>query len=132
MPLRLVAIMVSGDRADREIAYDLGSAPLLSSLVFPCVLLTVPLLALFLFRSVKNNPLSSLPGPLLARITRWYRVYVVWRGQAPVLMAELHSTYGSIVRVGPQHVMISDPAAVDIIHGFGSGFVKVSDESLAV
>ncbi|MCJ1326671.1 hypothetical protein MMC10_003336 [Thelotrema lepadinum] len=39
-------------------------------------------------------------------------------------MAELHSTYGSIVRVGPQHVMISDPAAVDIIHGFGSGFVK--------
>ena len=71
--------------------------------------------------------LRSLPGPLSARFFRFYRSSLVFGGKAPEEYRKLHEQYGQVVRVGPNHVSISDPAAIPIIYGIGTGakYLKV-------
>lgn len=68
--------------------------------------------------------LRRLPGPFLARFTRLYRLSLVWSGDAPKKYEALHKAMGPIVRTGPNHVSISDPAMIATIYGIGSGFTK--------
>lgn len=37
---------------------------------------------------------------------------------------KLHHKYGPLVRVGPNHVSVSDPEAVKVIYGINTGFTK--------
>jgi hypothetical protein len=50
---------------------------------------------------------------------------MVGGGNAPVGYRTLHQKYGPIVRVGPNHVAVSDPSAIPVIYGLGSKFMKV-------
>ncbi|RAH55932.1 cytochrome P450 [Aspergillus piperis CBS 112811] len=45
-------------------------------------------------------------------------------GNAPEAYRELHRRYGHIVRTGPETVDISDPAALAVVYGISSGFLK--------
>ena len=76
--------------------------------------------------------LRNLPGPLSARFTRWYRSSLVFGGKAPEEYRKVHAKYGPMVRVGPNHVSVSDPAAIPIIYGIGTGtkFLKVHLERI--
>lgn len=69
--------------------------------------------------------LRSLPGPFLARFTGFYRLSMVWRGDAPSQYRRIHEKYGPIVRVGPNHVSIADPSMINTIYGIGTRFLKV-------
>lgn len=74
--------------------------------------------------------LRSIPGPILARFTRFYRPWRIAQGDAPDFYLGLHEKYGPIVRTGPNTVDISDPKALPIIYGISSKFLKVRDSIL--
>ena len=69
--------------------------------------------------------LKELPGPILARFSGLYRLSLVLAGQAPYEYRKLHEQYGPIVRTGPNHVSIADPAVVPQVYGIGSHYMKV-------
>jgi hypothetical protein len=75
--------------------------------------------------------LSSIPGPWLASFTDIWR----WRAQNSkcysARLVELHKKYGKLVRIGPNHISISDPNAVPIVYTTNPVWPKVSTHSLS-
>ncbi|KAI8650969.1 hypothetical protein NCS57_01432500 [Fusarium keratoplasticum] len=60
--------------------------------------------------------LSSIPGPFAAKFTDFWRYRSQnAKGHTQRLLA-LHQKHGKLVRIGPNHVSISDPAAVPIVY----------------
>ncbi|KAJ5726099.1 cytochrome P450, partial [Penicillium malachiteum] len=57
------------------------------------------------------SPLASVPGPLLAKITTWYQAYLSMRGNVHRDLVELHNKYGSVVRMGPNTLWVSNEAS---------------------
>lgn len=74
--------------------------------------------------------LRQVPGPVLAKITPFWRVWWLWGGNAHEGYRKLHEKYGRIVRTAPDAVEISDPAVIPSIYGINSKFVKVSAQAI--
>jgi hypothetical protein len=113
--------------AARMSSSNLFSASSYSSLPLPYLLL-LALSALFIASRVRRfyrHDLLHLPGPFLAKFSGLYRLSMVGGGKGPAGYRRLHQEYGPIVRVGPNHVAVSDPAAIPVIYGLGSNFMKV-------
>ncbi|KAI0058623.1 putative cytochrome P450 [Artomyces pyxidatus] len=64
------------------------------------------------------HPLSRFPGPRAAASTRLWLAYVeVFKGVSLTdLRNELHAEYGNVVRISPNELHFSDPAAYDAIY----------------
>ncbi|KAI0506709.1 trichodiene oxygenase [Xylaria bambusicola] len=64
------------------------------------------------------HPLSRVPGPKLAAISRWYEAYwdVIHNGQYTFKIAELHKRYGPIIRISPYELHINDPDFFDQLY----------------
>ncbi|KAF2115745.1 cytochrome P450 [Lophiotrema nucula] len=71
-----------------------------------------------------NSPLSEIPGPRLASWTRLWWIKVLYSGQADAELVKLHKKYGSIVRIGPKTVVVSDPETTRRILAVGSRFTR--------
>lgn len=76
-------------------------------------------------RTAFRHDVRDLPGPFLARFSSLYKLYMVYDGRCHTKNLDLHKKYGPMVRVGPQHVHISDPAAMSTIYSTSTKFVKV-------
>ncbi|KAB2568799.1 Cytochrome P450 monooxygenase gsfF [Lasiodiplodia theobromae] len=72
------------------------------------------------------HPLSRYPGPLLASLSNVWKAYHVYQGDLEYAILKLHQEHGKIVRIGPNHLDISDAAAVKDIYLTGKSFVKSS------
>lgn len=100
-----------------------------------CLLLRwlAPLLLLAIAANLLYNRfrpgLRHIPGPTLAKYTRLWRFYNVWKGDAHHTAIELHKKYGPLVRIGPTHVSVGDPKEIGNIYGLNKGFTKVSETS---
>ena len=70
--------------------------------------------------------LTSIPGPVLAGWTGLWRLYDVCRGDAHRTAVALHRKHGPLVRIGPKHVSVGDPAMVEVIYGLKTGFTKTA------
>ncbi|GKT70702.1 P450 monooxygenase [Colletotrichum tofieldiae] len=68
--------------------------------------------------------LREIPGPWLAKFSSLWRFSLVGRGKAHEEYRKLHRKYGQVVRTAPNVVDISDPAAISIIYGINSTFMK--------
>lgn len=92
--------------------------PLLLSLLLAtlAILLTTYILPLV------RSPLKNYPGPLLAKLTDWYRVYHAL--DAHTLQLRLHQKYGPVVRYGPNCLSLSDPKLVKTIYSSRGNFLK--------
>ncbi|KAJ5159394.1 uncharacterized protein N7482_006398 [Penicillium canariense] len=68
------------------------------------------------------HPLRRFPGPKLAATSRMYEFYhnVVHNGRYLWKIEELHKQYGSILRVGPNELHISDPTYFSEIYAGNS------------
>ncbi len=71
------------------------------------------------------DPLRDIPGPLLARFTRFWSFFEIYKGTFELTNIKLHKRYGPIVRIGPNEYSIDDVEAPKTIYGHGSNFVKV-------
>ena len=67
--------------------------------------------------------LSKYDGPLLASFTDFWRLWQSYKHTDYVFYADLLK-YGDVVRLGPNLLLFSDPAAIKDV--FSSGFPKVS------
>jgi hypothetical protein len=74
---------------------------------------------------VRHRRLSNIPGPFFASWTDLWRFYIVQTGQFQRKSISLHARYGHLVRVGPNTISISDPAAIPIVHSMHGEFQKV-------
>ncbi|KAK6503235.1 hypothetical protein TWF481_008264 [Arthrobotrys musiformis] len=73
------------------------------------------------------SPLSTVPGPKLAAVTRLWILYHDYKDQRTDIVIELHRKYGPVVRLGPNEVSFTSTSAVkDIYTGTGreGGFPK--------
>ncbi|PLB43463.1 cytochrome P450 monooxygenase [Aspergillus steynii IBT 23096] len=70
------------------------------------------------------HPLARFPGPPLAAISRLWIVMHVARGHAESEQRRLHMRYGPVIRIAPNELAVSDPAAIKRIYGIKSGFTK--------
>ncbi|KIW43694.1 uncharacterized protein PV06_04770 [Exophiala oligosperma] len=82
-------------------------------------------------RSAFTEGLRDIPGPLGSRFLGIQRVRMTRSGDAPRHHRALHEKYGSVVRIAPGHVSISDPAMVPVIYGINSKFTKSMFYSLS-
>ncbi|KAK4168375.1 Tryprostatin B 6-hydroxylase [Cladorrhinum sp. PSN259] len=62
------------------------------------------------------HPLRHFPGPLAAKVTRFYGPWLARDGKLHLEQAKLFKKYGNIVRVAPNELYIVSSDAVDKIH----------------
>ncbi|OCL14764.1 putative cytochrome P450 pisatin demethylase [Glonium stellatum] len=87
------------------------------------------LLAVTVLRLLRNKfrpSLWKIPGPPVAAYTALWRLYDVRRGHAERTAIELHRKYGSLVRIGPNHVSVGDAREISNIYGLKAGFTKTA------
>ncbi|RDW77199.1 hypothetical protein BP6252_05252 [Coleophoma cylindrospora] len=97
----------------------IGGNPVLS-------IVAITVLAL-LSRSVYRvtlHPLAHIPGPLLPKITSLWLHYHAYIGDEATVIHQAHLQYGTLVRVSPGEVDISDADAVNAIYVSKGGFPK--------
>lgn len=93
-------------------------------------LLSTALLSIYLIFTLGRRylRLSHIPGPPLAAFTDLWllRQYRIGTNSFQVLL-DLDHKYGSVVRYGPNRVLLSDPSAITTVYGTTKAFEKVSD-----
>ncbi|EPE28199.1 Cytochrome P450 [Glarea lozoyensis ATCC 20868] len=69
------------------------------------------------------HPLAKFPGPKLAAITRCYEGYydLILEGQYTFKIAEMHKSYGPIIRISPYELHILDHAFYEKLYGQHDG-----------
>lgn len=88
--------------------------------------LIVPVVLVAYFASnYYGRGLHKYPGPVLARFTDIWRFVDVWNRRPDITQIKLHQQHGDVVRLGPNTLSFSDPAAIKTIYGLNKGFVKV-------
>ncbi|KAL6246465.1 hypothetical protein RBB50_006701 [Rhinocladiella similis] len=80
------------------------------------IICTLSLLLLACKSIATYRRLASVPGPFLAGFTDLWR----WKAQNSrgysARLVRLHQKYGNLVRIGPNHISISDPNAVAVVY----------------
>ncbi|KAL4881373.1 cytochrome P450 [Aspergillus karnatakaensis] len=62
------------------------------------------------------SPLRVFDGPLPAKFTNIWRAWQAYDGYIDRKYVQLHRQYGSVVRVGPNALSISDPSMIRVIY----------------
>lgn len=70
--------------------------------------------------------LKQVPGPILAKVTNLWRFRIQYRGPILPHLLDLHRKYGSLVRIGPNTISVSDAAYVSVIYTNKGDYIKVS------
>jgi hypothetical protein len=69
------------------------------------------------YRLSPFHPLARYPGPLLARVSRFWAMRVMLSGVQHKVSHDLFERYGDVVRTGPDHLIFRDPAAIPVVLG---------------
>ncbi len=77
-----------------------------------------------LLRNYRYHGLNQYPGPAVAAVTDAWRFCSVARGRAQMELRELHAQYGDVVRLGPNALSFSTPAARRAIYGLAPKLAK--------
>ncbi|TGO63717.1 hypothetical protein BCON_0011g00600 [Botryotinia convoluta] len=67
------------------------------------------------------DPLRHIPGPFLARFTRLWYCWEIYKGHFERTNQQLHTRYGPIVRISPHEYSIDDVDAAKVIYSIGGG-----------
>jgi hypothetical protein len=82
-----------------------------------------------LYRLSPFHPLAKYPGPVLARVSRFWAVREVARGHQHRVSHELFERYGDVVRTGPDHLIIRNASAIPVVLGAKNPWPKHTRES---
>lgn len=72
------------------------------------------------------HPLKDIPGPFWGSINSLWLYYSIHRAKYENYHLPIHKKYGSMVRMAPNHVEISDPNAIETIYGPKHDFPKAT------
>ncbi|KAI5815059.1 cytochrome P450 67 [Pyronema omphalodes] len=93
--------------------------------VITCIIFSITLFLSILIHRAFFHRTRSFPGPVLAKITKWYAVYLSMKNyQYYKELDQLHQKYGDFVRTGPREISIRNVEAVYEIYGARSGCWK--------
>ena len=81
--------------------------------------------ALYLASNYFNHGLNKYPGAFAANFTDWWRLLIVYGRRPDIHHQKLHERYGDVVRLGPNTLSFSSPAALKQIYGLNKGMTKV-------
>ena len=87
------------------------------------LILVVTLYAIY---HVFTDTLKAFPGPLFARFTNLWRMYVSSLGHAPLVNRKLHDRFGPAVRMGPNMISLSDVELIKTVYANDEQYIKVS------
>ncbi|OGM48276.1 benzoate 4-monooxygenase [Aspergillus bombycis] len=73
---------------------------------------------------VKRWHLHDIPGHTIAGFSRIWLIRQVRQGHRSLVVHDLHTRYGKIVRLAPNHISVADESAIQVIYGHGNGFLK--------
>ncbi|CAH0003225.1 unnamed protein product [Clonostachys byssicola] len=105
-------------------AYGDISAVLMSVSALFLTLLLGLFASMMIYRAVFHR-LRSFPGPSLARISSIYAARMATRRfKYFEEVDQLHQVYGDFVRIGPNHLSVAHPAAVQAVHSSSSRCLK--------
>ncbi|MCJ1278729.1 hypothetical protein MMC21_006546 [Puttea exsequens] len=76
------------------------------------------------FQLAYSTPLRNVPGPWYAKFSRLVLKANDVAGNRWYYVQGLHKKYGSIIRIAPDEVAISDPKVVSKVHALGTPFRK--------
>ncbi|KAL8727455.1 MAG: hypothetical protein Q9166_006043 [cf. Caloplaca sp. 2 TL-2023] len=82
------------------------------------------ILVAYLVKNRLNRGLQKYPGPFLASLTDWWRLFDVLGRRPDMTHIKLHKQHGDIVRLGPNTLSFANPAALGTIYGLNKGFIK--------
>ncbi|KAI6299158.1 hypothetical protein MCOR29_011034 [Pyricularia oryzae] len=100
------------------------TAPILHFLAANWLPVLVAVTAAWLARNRFQKGLHKYPGPFLASLTDFWRVWDVYKQRPEVTHRKLHERYGDVVRLGPNALSFSDPKALKAIYGLNKNMVK--------
>ncbi|CCO28579.1 hypothetical protein BN14_02575 [Rhizoctonia solani AG-1 IB] len=65
-------------------------------------------------------------GPFVASLSNWWLSKSTQSGRHSEIIYELHEKYGKFVRIGPNHISIADPNALEAsaVYGHSNGLLK--------
>jgi cytochrome P450 len=95
---------------------------LLLALLAAAMLFSIIQPLLCYWKDSKN--LKQFPSPSYAGFSSLWRIAHNLRGRHYLAIHEAHKELGTHVRIAPNHVSISDPAAMNDIYGHGANFLK--------
>lgn len=84
------------------------------------------LVILYLVRNRYQKGLSRIPGPWINSLSTLPRMLSVYHGKHHLEDLELHRRYGTLVRVAPNLISVSDPREINQIYGINTKFFKAS------
>lgn len=64
-----------------------------------------------------SSPLTRIPGPFAASLSRWWLVKYTRKGNLHRKTMELHEKYGLLVRIAPNEISVASPSAIKQIYG---------------
>ncbi|KAH0343491.1 putative benzoate 4-monooxygenase cytochrome P450, partial [Aureobasidium melanogenum] len=70
------------------------------------------------------NHLRHIPGPFIAKFSNVWLALHSRKGQKYVAIHEAHQKYGTLVRVGYNHVSIANERGLQVVYAHGNGFLK--------
>lgn len=76
------------------------------------------------------HPLSSYPGPLLARCSRLWYISALLQGRLPFEVHRAHQKYGDVVRIAPDELACINPEAWKEIYGHRPGRGEVPKDPM--
>ncbi|KZT08069.1 cytochrome P450 [Laetiporus sulphureus 93-53] len=92
--------------------------PILATLVVAYLLYYgVLLLLIAAYRLSPIHPLHHYPGPFTCKLSKFWLVYLTYKGKQHVYFHTLHRMYGPVVRVGPNELSIVDVELIPSIMG---------------
>ncbi|KAI0868045.1 putative benzoate 4-monooxygenase cytochrome P450 [Hypoxylon argillaceum] len=68
--------------------------------------------------------LRHIPGPFPACITNFQRMSWIGTKRAHLILQDVHTKYGEVVRIGPNMVSFSNPEAIPTVYPTRAGFPK--------
>jgi len=70
------------------------------------------------------HPLSNIPGPFLASVSRLWYVLQLRHGGMDVTQRKLHQKYGPLIRIAPNEVACASPSALRLIYPMQAPLTK--------
>jgi hypothetical protein len=97
---------------------------LVAAVVLLCITATFILAIRQLYLHL-TSPLRHIPGPFFAKYTNLWRFFDHLDGRSELTQQILHEKYGSVVRLGPDLVSLSDPELIRTVYDARGNFRKV-------